>query len=108
MHPPLPRLTAPVRAPQFRMARIHTRATWIASLLMCCTLGTPATAGTENEVANSQEPGQYRTSPVAPALQQHPTRLLQTRYTVRKKIESIEPISWLEHYGEVHVREIQH
>lgn len=34
--------------------------------------------------------------------------LPQTRYTVRKQIESIEPISWLERYGEVEIREIQH
>ena len=32
-------------------------------------------------------------------------RLPQTRYTVRKQIESIEPISWLERYGEVRIRE---
>lgn len=32
-------------------------------------------------------------------------RLPQTRYTVRKQIESIEPITWLERYGDVQIRE---
>ena len=31
--------------------------------------------------------------------------LPQTRYTVRKQIESIEPVSWLERYGKVQIRE---
>jgi hypothetical protein len=30
----------------------------------------------------------------------------QTRYTVRKQIESIEPIAWLERYGTVRIREL--
>lgn len=37
--------------------------------------------------------------------QSDPTLLPQTRYTVRKQIQSIEPISWLERYGEVQVKE---
>jgi hypothetical protein len=41
-----------------------------------------------------------------PAKQQSdPTLLPQTRYTVRRQIQSIEPISWLERYGEVQVKE---
>jgi len=33
--------------------------------------------------------------------------LPQTRHTVRQQIESIEPVSWLERYGKVRIREHQ-
>ncbi len=33
--------------------------------------------------------------------------LPQTRYTVRKQIESIEPVSWLERFGKVQIRELK-
>ena len=48
------------------------------------------------------------TLPVVPSQRRVPAPLIpQSRFTVRKQIESIEPTSWLARYGQVRVRKMK-
>jgi hypothetical protein len=71
--------------------------------LLCCSSATPAGA---DKPANSSS-SQPETTPVVSPKSPTPSPLPpQTRYTVRKQIESIEPVAWLESYGTVRIRDL--
>jgi hypothetical protein len=72
---------------------------------LCSLLASPA--GAKDPAKN--ESAARSTPPVlAPKTPAPPPLRPQTRYTVRKQIESIEPVSWLERYGTVRIRELDH
>jgi hypothetical protein len=83
----------------------------IASLAGCLLLGGAAADtgdGLKAEPKKSTLVVRYRQSLVPTKARPRPALLPQTRYTVRKQIESIEPVSWLERFGKVQVRELEH
>lgn len=79
----------------------------IVSLLACSVFALSAGAETPDTVTKTKSPARSSQSLVPPRAHRRTSLLLQTRYTVRKQIESIEPVSWLERYGEVRVRKIE-
>ena len=107
MFPPPPRFAAPAR-PQLSLSlRRKIAAIGIASLFACSILAGSAAADASEESVKSKRVAQHRHSLVPLKPRHRPALLPQTRYTVRKQIESIEPVSWLERYGVVQVREIK-
>ena len=105
MPPCLPR-----PAPGRRRRSLGRLVCWIgvASLLVCSLLVGSAGAESPDRIAKSKPPVRSPDSLVPPSPRHRSSLLPQTRYTVRKQIESIEPISWLERYGKVQVRELKH
>ena len=107
MPPSLPNLAAKPR-PKNR-ARYTQRASIVGLLgaMIAFTFAGSALADSER----SKEPVASLPAAQMPVIQaakaQPAARLPQTRYTVRKQIESIEPISWLESYGTVRVRDLK-
>ncbi|MCH7868048.1 MAG: hypothetical protein IH881_10165 [Myxococcales bacterium] len=98
---------APVRVRRPLSLRHKIAAIGIATLFACSIVAGSAAADASDESVKSQRVVRYRPSLVPPKVRQRPALLPQTRYTVRKQIESIEPISWLKRYGEVQVRKIK-
>ncbi len=92
----MPPRSAPARAARALLC------TAIASTLVLATAGAafansdPARAGSKELFERVRAAKRDARAPLLP----------QTRYTVRKQIESIEPVSWLERYGKVQVREL--
>ncbi len=79
----------------------------LVGILACASSATLASAGAQVETEPSRSAARTR-EPIVSAKSPAPSALRpQTRYTVRKQIESIEPISWLERYGEVRIRELR-
>lgn len=84
---------------RFRRSR-GTLALVLGSLLIA------ASSAAETPEATPSKPSPPAAT--APKLKPVPAPLLpQTRYTVRKHIESIEPTQWLERFGKVRVRELK-
>lgn len=104
MPPATPRPAAPELV---RLFRRLVSSIGISSLLACALLVGGAAAETPDRVVKSKPQARPARSLVPPRPRHRSSLLPQTRYTVRKQIESIEPISWLERYGEVQVRELK-
>ncbi len=72
--------------------------------LLCCLIASLASA---DDPTRSESPPPKAAPVLAPRSAAPPSPLRpQTRYTVRKQIESIEPVSWLERYGTVRIRDL--
>lgn len=106
--PPSPSIRAAIRractiAPRTRDGLVAA----VLCLLMTCLAALPASADTNAPSKPAVREAVMRTPLVTVKSPAPAPRLPQTRYTVRKQIESIEPISWLERYGKVRVRELK-
>ena len=104
MFPPPPRFAAPAR-PQLSLSLRRKNAAFGIAILFACSI-LAGSAAADASVKSQQVP-RYRHSLIPVKSRPRPSLLPQTRYTVRKQIESIEPVSWLERYGKVQVREIE-
>ncbi len=109
MPPPSPTSAVYARAP-FLLARLRrtVAGALIAGLVVCTSFAASAeeTGKPDKALRTRITPRVYR--PLLSAqTRRRPALLPQTRYTVQKQIESIEPTSWLERYGKVQVRRIQ-
>jgi len=88
----------------------HRRSGLLGALLSVAAMLSITTVATA-ETSTSPKP-QVQTAtaalPVVPSPRRVPAPLVpQSRFTVRKQIESIEPTSWLARYGQVRVRKMK-
>jgi hypothetical protein len=107
MSPPSP--SSPTRA-ALKAPRAPLREfAWLVlvGILSCAWSAGLASAGAQVDTQPSRSAARVR-EPIVSAKSPAPSALRpQTRYTVRKQIESIEPIRWLERYGEVRIRKLR-
>lgn len=105
MPPPFPiqALRVPLKEPLALTCRFTRIA--LAGGLLCSFIFIASLAGADSPAKS--EPSQLAAAPIVSIKNTSPSPLRpQTRYTVRTQIESIEPISWLERYGTVQIREL--
>lgn len=84
----------------------HPSARWTAALGLGLLLAFAAPVSANSEPARPGAIDLFERARAAKQKARAPL-LPQTRYTVQKQIESIEPVSWLERYGKVKIRSIE-
>ncbi len=82
--------------------RLHRVPAALLTVLLACA----GLASAETSLSNESARALSERARTAKRMARAPL-LPQTRYTVRKQIESIEPITWLERYGKVQIRELE-
>jgi len=92
----------PPKAPLAKRRRIA--GSLLVGALLCSLLASPASAKDPAKNASAARAAAPIVAPKTPVTS--PLRP-QTRYTVRKQIESIRPTEWLASYGQVQVREVR-
>ncbi|MDP6978799.1 MAG: hypothetical protein QF570_09395 [Myxococcota bacterium] len=94
----------PPRSPADRSRRIRARLTALLVASALLPLASPSFA--DSRGVDGDASALFERARTAKRTARAPL-LPQTRYTVRKQIESIEPVSWLERFGKVQVRELK-
>jgi len=99
----IPATRAQLKKPRVLVVRRFIRIALVGGLL-CCSSASSASADNPAGLKSTQPEA---TTPVVSPRSPTPSPLRpQTRYTVRKQIESIEPVAWLERYGTVRIRDL--
>ena len=94
-----------------RLARTSHRRSGLLGVLLSVAAMLSITTVATAETSKSTRP-QVQTATTALPVERGQRRetaplILQSRFTVRKQIESIEPTSWLARYGQVRVRKMK-